>query len=123
MAKHALKYRKFSNKITEAQSSQIIAKTRLFNVDITKQVIEETDKYHGEKERLKQKSIQFSCPSSSYAPVENKADFLQRKFLSSSIIRRPKLSQPKITSSGNFQVTDNPLLCAQSTVKPLSRME
>lgn len=123
MAKYASKFRKFSNKLTEAQSSQILAKTRLFNVKITNQIVEEAEKYHREKERQKQKGLQSASPSPSYTPVESKADFLQRKALSSSIIGRPKQTQPKITSFGNFQITDNPLLHVQPTVKPLSRME
>ncbi|CAL9729224.1 helicase Sen1p [Monosporozyma unispora] len=123
MAKYASKSRKFSNKLSDTQTSEILSKAKLFNSDITNRVIEEAETYHKEKDMLKLKAKGSASPTPSQSPIESKADFLQRKALSSSIMGRPKPAQPKITSFGNFQSTDILSRRSARPVKPLSRME
>lgn len=120
MAKYASKYRKFSNKLSETQTSEILSKAKLFNPDITNRIVEEAEKYHKEKEIMKQKGRSTESPTPSQSPIESKVDFLQRKAISSSIMGRPKPAQPKITSFGNFQSTG---ILSRRPVKPMSRME
>ncbi|AJV71080.1 Sen1p [Saccharomyces cerevisiae YJM1574] len=137
MAKYASKAKRFSNKLTEQQASEILQKAKIFNKALTEEVATEAENYRKEKElsRLgKVIDLTDSVPASpSLSPslsstiasssAESRADYLQRKALSSSITGRPRVAQPKITSFGTFQSSANAKLHRTKPVKPLSKME
>ncbi|CCC72166.1 hypothetical protein NCAS_0J01870 [Naumovozyma castellii] len=129
IAKYGSKSKKFSNKLSDAQSREILNMAKSFNSDITNKIIAEAEAYH-EGKRLGHPVITIpSSPSPSPTPtptqarVESKADFLQRKAMSSSILGKPKASQSKITSFGTLQRPSMSNLHHQKPTKPVSQME
>lgn len=121
MAKYGSKAKKYSNKLSEQQMSEILTKAKSFDRELTEKIIAEAEDYHKEKALMKLGSPAPSSMSPSPA-VESKADFLQRKALASSITGRPKTSQSKITSFGTMQAGSMPRMSTKPT-KPLSKME
>lgn len=123
MAKYGSKSKKFSNKLTENQTYEILSKAKLFNNDIVDRVLKEAEIYREEKELAKQKTKQQNIVGGKLNfASESKADFLQRKATSSSLMGRPKASQPKITAFGSYQPLTN-IQLHKAPVKPISRME
>lgn len=114
MVRYAVKARKFSNKLTAQQSSELVSRAKGFNPELVDKVTAEAEFYHKEKEKLKNSRettpASTSSPSqtgsvstsSKLSPAESRADFLQRKAMSSSLMGRPK-SQSKITSFGTVR--------------------
>lgn len=137
MAKYASKAKKFSNKLTEQQASEILQKAKIFNKALTEQVATDAESYRKEKELSRLGKVIDLTDSVSASPslspslppvvpgssAESRADYLQRKALSSSITGRPRVAQPKITSFGTFQPSTNVNLQRTKPVKPLSKME
>lgn len=129
MARYALKAKKYSNKLTEHQSNEILTKTKLFNNSLTEKVRESVELYKKEKEMSKRGSLpqsqhptQHSTPTSEKIS-ESRADFLQRKAMASSITGRPKALQSKITSFGSFKSGGSLTLQSTKAPPPLSKME
>ncbi|SCU97691.1 LAFA_0G12728g1_1 [Lachancea sp. 'fantastica'] len=132
MIKYALKARKFSNKLTPQQSSELISRAKEFNERLVDEVSAEVESYQKEKERAKLNASNATAggvpipsgnkPQTSYQPpTESKVDFLQRKAMSSSLMGRPK-NQAKITSFGTLKPGVVPK--AQEQVKgPPSKLE
>ncbi|KAM3163951.1 Helicase SEN1 [Lachancea thermotolerans] len=114
MAKYASKARKFSNKLTAQQSQELLSRAKGFNDSLVEKVVGEADFYHKEKDKIKSvkesdsqsisaQSLSTKLSNQSRPPTtESRADFLQRKAMSSSIMGRPK-SQSKITSFGTLR--------------------
>lgn len=124
MAKYGSKAKKYSNKLSEQQAREIITKARTFNRDITDSVVSEAETYLKEKALSKLSVTSSSSPSPQPGlSSESRADFLQRKAISSSITGRPKVSQPKITSFGTFQHGSLSSLQHPRAPKALSKME
>ncbi|EDO16620.1 hypothetical protein Kpol_520p43 [Vanderwaltozyma polyspora DSM 70294] len=129
MVRYALKARKFSNKLTDQQSNEILSKAQMFNQSLVEKVKESVEEYLKEKQMLKEKaSQQISLTNNDKATpskaLESRAEYLQRKAMSSSIMGRPKATQSKITSFGTFQQGVSPTLQGmKSTPPPLSKME
>ena len=126
MTRYATKARKYSNRLTENQTGEILTRARIFNDRLVDQVAEEVEMYRKEKELSKQKVSQTSTltPTTTRPrAIESRADFLQRKATASSITGRVKVSQPKITSFGVFQPTSTVTLKTTRESKPVSKME
>ncbi|CCD27140.1 DNA/RNA helicase SEN1 NDAI_0J02480 [Naumovozyma dairenensis CBS 421] len=129
IAKYGSKSKKFSNKLSDQQSLEILNMAKSFNKDVTNRIIEEADRYHKEKKNAHIQRIDLTeseSPSSSpslptKSPIESKVDFLQRKALASSITGKPK--QSKITNFGTFQQPSSVKLHNTKPIKPLSNME
>ncbi|SCV04833.1 LANO_0G12794g1_1 [Lachancea nothofagi CBS 11611] len=127
MARYALKARKFSNKLTPQQSSELLSRAKEFNENLIDKVTVETELYHKEKEKLKlnkettpqsASSKDSSPPTVARSlPLESKVDFLQRKAMSSSLMGRPR-SQSKITSFGTLKPGMTPSAQEQAKGQP-----
>lgn len=113
MTRYATKAKKYSNKLSQQQSNEILARAKSFNEKLTESIVAEADLYHREKERVKlegRSSTSASPSLPSLQPVtasqnikkESRADYLQRKAAASSITGRPK-SQAQITSFGTLR--------------------
>lgn len=125
MARYGAKAKKFSNKLSDQQSREILTKAETFNKELTDRTVSEAEAYQKEKELVKLGKTASPSPqqdASTSAP-ESKADFLQRKATASSITGRPKAMQSKITSFGSFQPTTSAVLHQHKPIKPLSKME
>ncbi|SCU90406.1 LAME_0E08416g1_1 [Lachancea meyersii CBS 8951] len=129
MTKYASKARKFSNKLTPQQSSELVSRAKEFNDKLVDKVTAEVDLYHKEKEKSNASvgsssarlspapmgsKVQTSSPATS---IESKVDFLQRKAMSSSLMGRPK-SQAKITSFGTLKPGMSPSPREQQKAQP-----
>ncbi|GAV47583.1 hypothetical protein ZYGR_0H04290 [Zygosaccharomyces rouxii] len=125
MAKYGAKAKKFSNKLSDQQSREILMKAETFNKPLTDRTVSEAEAYHKEKElaKLGRTTSPSPQPDVTTSATESKADFLQRKATSSSITGRPKAMQSKITSFGSFQPSTSTLLHQHKPIKPLSKME
>lgn len=121
MAKYASKAKKFSNKLTDLQTEEILAKARSFNSKKTDIIVQESERYHQEKLRAKEQLS--SHGTSSGSRPESRMEMLQRKALSSSLTNRPKSTQSKITSFGIVQPNGVIPPLKSASVKPLSKME
>ncbi|CEP61653.1 DNA/RNA helicase SEN1 LALA0_S03e07756g [Lachancea lanzarotensis] len=132
MTKYALKARKFSNRLTPQQSSELLSRAKEFNERLVDEVTAEIDLYHKEKEKSKLRTgsgttgnvpvpVGNKAQTAYQTPTESKVDFLQRKAMSSSLMGRPK-SQAKITSFGTLKPGVVPK--AEENVKgPPSKLE
>ncbi|KAL3238211.1 DNA/RNA helicase SEN1 [Nakaseomyces bracarensis] len=123
MAKYGAKYKKFSNKLTIQQSTEILDRARIFDKDITNKITEEAEEYHKQKERAKQQTVVI--PDEEYhtkTPAEARIEYLQKRALGTSAFKT-KASQPKITSFGSFKPTASVSLQTKVPSKPLSKME
>lgn len=121
MARYGSKAKKYSNKLSEKQSVEILARAKSFDSELTERIVAEADNYHKEKALMKLGSPVPSRMSPS-PTTESKADYLQRKALASSITGRPKTSQSKITSFGTMQASAAAKMHSK-LAKPLSKME
>lgn len=130
MVRYAVKARKYSNKLTVQQSAELLSRAKGINESLTDAIAAEADQYHKEKQNLSVSNEQNSQTAMTVKsePVgfrtsapESRADFLQRKAMSSSIVGRPK-AQQKITSFGTFKpgMTARPPAPSQ---KPMSKLE
>ncbi|GMM56550.1 hypothetical protein DAKH74_031660 [Maudiozyma humilis] len=122
MARYAAKAKKFSNKLTDQQTTEILNKASLFNKGLVDTIVKtvETEKLNKELQKQRMSEVKTArLPGLR----ESKADFLQRKAASSSILGRPKASQPKITSFGVFKPGNEMEIHNKKLQKPLSRME
>ncbi|CCH62152.1 hypothetical protein TBLA_0G02100 [Henningerozyma blattae CBS 6284] len=123
MAKYGSKAKRFSNRLTDQQTEEILTKSRLFNKQVTDDIVHESEVYHKEKAKAKEVSVTLANKTSLPQQHESRADILQRKATSSSIMGRPKATQSRITSFGTLQPSSSMTLSRSTTVKPLSKME
>ncbi|SCV02658.1 LAMI_0H01640g1_1 [Lachancea mirantina] len=126
MARYALRARKFSNKLTPQQSSDILSRAKAFNEKLVDIVAAEADNYHREKDKpnpsIESRSVSpHPISASQLSSTESKADFLQRKAMASSIVGRPR-GQAKITSFGTLR-PGMALKPAAPPKKPISQLE
>ncbi|CCK69072.1 DNA/RNA helicase SEN1 KNAG_0B06440 [Huiozyma naganishii CBS 8797] len=121
MVRYASKAKTYSNKLSDSQTSEILSKARLCDSALTDRVVKETEAYHKAKQMAKLQATESKKKQSD--ALENKADFLHRKATSSSLMSRPKSSQPKITAFGSMQPGEYVSLKTTKAAKPMSRME
>ncbi|CAB4256527.1 DNA/RNA helicase SEN1 [Maudiozyma barnettii] len=117
LTQYAVKAKKHSNKLTETQTSEILTKAKLFNSRLVNSIVDSVEESRKGKETLKHSTVRL--PSLN----ESRVDFLQRKATSSSILGRPKSTQPKITNFGVFKPGADMTLQTKKANKPLSKME
>lgn len=136
MVKYASKARKYPNKLSPAQSQELLERARFFNVALTNEVVKESEKYHLEKELLK-KGIKANAPNtdiksalqSSHQVLTKpsmtsgqRADLMLKKAnAGSSLTSRPK-GQSTLSSYGFFKPGGTPTVSSAPS-KPLSRFE
>ncbi|AMD19889.1 HCL262Cp [Eremothecium sinecaudum] len=127
MACYACKSRKYLNKLTSQQSSDLLSRAKYFNEKLTETIIQEAEKYHREKELSRKESSPDVAKKpgaqsvTQMAQPQQRVDYLQRKANASSITSRPKV-QSSITSFGSLKrgvVSAPPSI----PMKPLSKME
>ncbi|AET40886.1 DNA/RNA helicase SEN1 Ecym_7029 [Eremothecium cymbalariae DBVPG len=127
MACYACKSRKYLNKLTSHQSSDLLSRAKYFNEALTDSIIQEVERYNKEKELSKRDQSPEITSSRSGTPSvtqmalpQQRVDYLQRKAMASSITSRPK-GQSSITSYGSLK---RGFISAPSAPsKPLSKME
>ncbi|SMN21961.1 similar to Saccharomyces cerevisiae YLR430W SEN1 Presumed helicase required for RNA polymerase II transcription termination and processing of RNAs [Maudiozyma saulgeensis] len=117
LTQYAVKAKRHSNKLTASQTSEILTKAKLFNSRLVTSIVDSVEESRKGKEALRHPTVRL--PSLD----ESRADFLQRKATSSSILGRPKSTQPKITNFGVFKSGADMTLQTKKAPKPLSKME
>lgn len=129
MVRYACKARKYSNKLSEQQSSDLISRAKNFNVLLTDSIIQEAEKYHRERELVKNEPSPSTHTSnvSNYTSITTKGmqpqqriDYLQKQSFVSSISTKPK-GQSSITSFGSFKPGFFGVTARSQ--KPLSKLE
>lgn len=136
MARYASKARKYPNKLSAAQSQELLERSRYFNKALTNEVVKESEKYHLEKALLKKGTKPSGSLQESKATISTvqqqpnkpsmtsgqRADSMLKKAnIGSSLLSRPK-GQSTLSSYGFFKPGGTPTVSAPAP-KPLSRFE
>ncbi|SSD59153.1 related to Helicase SEN1 [Saccharomycodes ludwigii] len=118
MARYAVKAKKFSNKLSETQATDILSRAKQFNTLLVESVINEVET----QKREKMKSIHNAASPTLPLSGDDRVNALLKKTASftSSLASRPKSRQPQITQFGSLVKS---LPKKQVTHQPLSKME